>query len=270
MADPASLAEPFLSRLLPHTHVVLQRLKKVGRLKLTPYDIEDALGITCSNSDAKHLQRACNAEEVESELLLSVMRAQINTYSRAEAVDTYNEHAVVLLARADVHGAFALLDAAQRLLDVTDELNTLVARTANALTANNLACCYKREGDLSRALHHLRRAEHLEGAAAKASTQLNLCAVLVSMAEHPEAVPSESRFSLAAATRAHGVRALRLVEVEVASAGMLHVAAPTLKQPPLPPRIFQPSNSRLCHHGVSNPRLAATHGGANPRSLPPP
>jgi tetratricopeptide (TPR) repeat protein len=84
------------------------------------------------------------------------------------------------------------------MLDAHDDLSPLAA-----VTANNLACLYRRKGQLDKALHQLRRAAKIEGMCASprgpADTQINLCVVLSEQGRHDEAA-------------GHASHALRLVQ----------------------------------------------------------
>ena len=123
---------------------------------------------------------------------------------RSEVVELSNQRAVQMLAKGELPTCYKLLDEAQRLLDYEGELSPLAA-----VTANNLACYYRRKQQLDKALHQLRRASQIEAQCAAprgpADTQINLCVVLSELGRHEEAA-------------GHAGHALRLVEAEAAAA----------------------------------------------------
>ena len=100
MTTAGDTDESFLARLLPRTHLAIRRLTDTPALRLTPSDVEEALGIACSRDDVKTLQRLCNGDAVGLDVLLSVMRAQLPLSRRTEAVINYNDKAVQLYSRS--------------------------------------------------------------------------------------------------------------------------------------------------------------------------
>ena len=132
------------------------------------------------------------------------LRGEALTTHRVEAAELSNQQAVQMLARGDLSGCFRLLDGAQKLLDLEGGVSPLAA-----ITANNLACYYRRQGLLKKALHQLLRASAIEAQCeaprGAADTQINLCVVLSELNRHSEAVM-------------HAGRAVRLVEMESADA----------------------------------------------------
>ena len=118
---------------------------------------------------------------------------------RDNYLELANSHALALLAQDDLKGAFQLLEDAdsQAALDPESPLA--------AVTANNLACYYRRKGKSKTALAQLRRAVEIESKSRAprglADTQINLCVVLSELGQHDFA-------------RQHAAQALRLIESE--------------------------------------------------------
>ena len=88
---------------------------------------------------------------------------------RSEVVELSNQRAVQMLAKGELPTCDKLLDEAQRLLDYEGELSPLAA-----VTANNLACYYRRKQQLDKALHQLRRASQIEAQCARQEVRRTL------------------------------------------------------------------------------------------------
>ena len=128
---------------------------------------------------------------------------EVLSQRKSLVVELSNQHAVQLLAKGELPACFQLLDGCTRLLPVTGD--GLPASPLAAVTANNLACYFRRRGQLERALAQLRRAAEIESRCdvprGPADTQINLCVVLSEMGRHGEAL-------------AHAKSALALIEAE--------------------------------------------------------
>ena len=121
---------------------------------------------------------------------------------REHFVEMANLRSVQLLARGELQAALRLLNETWQM--VASSSNSPLA----AITANNLACYYRRRGKLDQALAQLRRASAIEARCANprgpADTQINLCVVLSELGQHEYAL-------------AHAAEALRLIEAEAAA-----------------------------------------------------
>ena len=131
-----------------------------------------------------------------------------------------------MLAHGELSGCLRLLEAAQRLLDDGNDGGAASGASASplaAVTANNLACYYRRKGQLESALEMLLKASDLEKRIAAprgpADTQINLCVVFSELNRHGEAA-------------AHAAEALTLMESEViASCRLVHACETSLVSP---------------------------------------
>ena len=110
-----------------------------------------------------------------------------------------NTHALQLLAADDLENAHKVLSDA----DLQAAMNP--EGPLAAVTANNLACYYRRKGQLNEALKQLRRASEIEVLSSLprgvADTQINMCVVLSELGQHQSA-------------KDHALRALTLIEAE--------------------------------------------------------
>ena len=169
---------------------------------------EQAGGASESSASMPPLEHAVSTLDAA---VRSGQSAEVVRSHRIEVVELFNQRAVQLLATGDLSGCFRLLDAAQRHLEAdsgegggeggdagrdagggfesTDRLDARLSPLA-AVTANNLACFYRRKGLLQQALTQLLRAAAIEvrlkSPRGPADTQINLCVVYSELNRHEE------------------------------------------------------------------------------------
>ena len=143
------------------------------------------------------------------------LTALLNDY-----LEVANSHALLLLSRGDLRDANDLLREAEGLGGLAP------SSPLAAVTANNLACCHRRRGNLKGALACLRKAVQIESRTgmvandAMAETQINLCVVHSELGSHDLA-------------RQHAAKAVDIMEEDAGAVPVFHPhpASPSLTSP---------------------------------------